>query len=329
MKTNTLLSRVARGLMATVLGFAALSQSAFAQAAYPSEPIHLIVGRGPGAIVDFSARELAKYMSEDLGVPIVVENRPGANAQIANEYVARAEPNGYTLVYFDSSLVTAAPMGQQANIDNMTDLVPVSIAASGAFFLYGNPGSPANTIEELVDDMKANPDKYTFASSGVGALNHIGFEMFLQQVGITARHVPYKDTGSAKIDIMADRVNLSMSSAPAILSQYKEGQVKIYAYGGAKPSAVLPEIPTFSDTVAPDFTVGNWFGIAAPVGTDEATVQRLNEAVLKAVSNPAFIEAMETQGAEPIGLNIKDTQAFLEKEAARWTTVIQNAGISN
>lgn len=312
-----------------VLGaFLAVAAPARAAEDFPSQTIRIIVGYEPGAIVDFAARQIASRLSEALDTSVIVENRAGAGGHLAAAYVAQAAPDGYTLLFHDSGTVTAPALGQKLEYDAKTDLEPIAIAASGAFFLYGNPGNAANTIDEVVAELKANPNKYFYGSSGVGALNHIAFAMFLQEIGAEAKNVPYKGSGPVKVDILANRIQFSMSSAPGILSEYKAGQLKIFAYGGEKRSELLPDIPTLSETVAPGFTAGNWFGFAAPAGTDDAIADRLSQAIVAVMQDPELVEALKSQGAEPMALGRPEAEAFLAAEGERWAGVIQKAGIT-
>lgn len=328
MKIQTLLSFSSTvPTAAAVICTIAFAGGAQAQSDFPSQPIRMIVGYAPGAIVDLTARQLAARMSEELGTPVVVENRPGGGGLLANEYVSRATNDGYTVLYHDSGLVTAPALGRDLNYDYKTDLIPVGIAVSGVFFLYGSPGFPADTIQEVVAELKENPGKHFYGSSGNGVLNHIAFEMFLQATDTKANHVAYKGSGPVLVDIMADRVELSMSSAPGILPQYKEGKVKVFAYGGEERSPLLPDVPTISETVAPGFTAANWFGLAVPAGTDDAIVKRLSEALLASTSDPAFAAAMEKEGAEAVGLVGDEAEAFIEKQAVAWTEVVERAGL--
>lgn len=312
---------------ATVMAALAVAAPVQAQGDYPTQTIRLIVGFAPGAIADLSARQLAPRLSQELGVPVIVENRAGAAGLLANEFVARAAPDGYTVLYHDSGLVTAPALGRDLNYDYKTDLTPVGIAVSGAFFIYGSPGNPANTIEEVVSELKENPGKYFYGSSGNGVLNHIAFEMFLQATGTKANHVPYQGSGPVMVDIMANRVDLSMSSAPGVLPQYKEGLLKIYAYGGEERSPLLPDVPTISETVAPGFTAANWFGLAVPSGTEDAIVARLSEALVASTQDPDFAAAMEREGAEVVGIAGDEARDFIAKQAGTWAEVIERAGL--
>ncbi|RDW14037.1 Bug family tripartite tricarboxylate transporter substrate binding protein [Paracoccus thiocyanatus] len=325
---GTRLPLLAKGTTAAIALCGAFVGAATAEDLYPEKPIRIIVGYSPGAIVDYAARQIGHYLSEELSVPVVIENRVGAGGHLASSYVARANPDGYTLLFFETGLVTAPALGLDLEYDPKTDLTPISIVASGAYFIYGNPGNEAETIQGAVALLKDHPDEYFYGSSGNGALNHIGFEMFLQEVGGAAKGIHYQGSGPVKVDILADRINFSMATAAGLVQEYREGLLKVFAYGGTERSPLLPDVPTISETVAPGFNVGTWFGFAAPAGTDDAVVDQLNTALLTVLDDPKLIEALAREGADVMGLDREETVDFLESETVRWATAIEQSGIT-
>ena len=308
-----------------ILGF-----SAAVHAAYPDRPIKLIVPYPPGGATDVIGRILAKNLGESLGQQVLVENRGGAGGNIGAEAVAKANPDGYTLLMgaVTSHSTMATLEKGKLRYDLLKDFTPVMIVGSVPLVVVVNPNVPVRTLKGLVDYAKANPDKLNYASSGAGAPQRMGAEIFQKEAGIKITHVPYKGSGPAMTDLVAGQVNMMVETVPAALPFITAGQLRPLAVTTAKRISMLPDVPTTAESGMPALEVSSTFGVLAPAGTPVAIIDQLNSAIAKLLINPEVKEAFLKQGvyaATPT--KPKQSAALLAAEVKRWEKVIKEADI--
>jgi tripartite-type tricarboxylate transporter receptor subunit TctC len=314
---------IAQGVL--ILGF-----SAAVHAAYPDRPIKLIVPYPPGGATDVIGRILAKNLGESLGQQVLVENRGGAGGNIGAEAVAKANPDGYTLLMgaVTSHSTMATLEKGKLRYDLLKDFTPVMIVGSVPLVVVVNPNVPVRTLKGLVDYAKANPDKLNYASSGAGAPQRMGAEIFQKEAGIKITHVPYKGSGPAMTDLVAGQVNMMVETVPAALPFITAGQLRPLAVTTAKRISMLPNVPTTAESGMPALEVSSTFGVLAPVGTPVVIIDQLNSAIAKLLVNPEVKEAFLKQGvyaATPT--KPKQSAELLATEVKRWEKVIKEADI--
>ena len=313
-----------------VQGVLILGFSAAVHAAYPDRPIKLIVPYPPGGATDVIGRILAKNLGESLGQQVLVENRGGAGGNIGAEAVAKANPDGYTLLMgaVTSHSTMATLEKGKLRYDLLKDFTPVMIVGSVPLVVVVNPNVPVRTLKGLVDYAKANPDKLNYASSGAGAPQRMGAEIFQKEAGIKITHVPYKGSGPAMTDLVAGQVNMMVETVPAALPFITAGQLRPLAVTTAKRISMLPDVPTTAESGMPALEVSSTFGVLASVGTPVAIIDQLNSAIAKLLVNPEVKEAFLKQGvyaATPT--KPKQSAELLAAEVKRWEKVIKEADI--
>lgn len=311
--------------LALVLGF-----SSMVHAAYPDRPIKLVVPYPPGGATDVIGRILAKNLGDSLGQQVVVENRGGAGGNIGAEAVAKASPDGYTLLMgaVTSHSTMATLEKGKLRYDLLKDFSPVMIVGSVPLVVVVNPNVPVRTLKGLVEYAKANPDKMNYASSGPGAPQRMGAEIFQREAGLKITHVPYKGSGPAMTDLVAGQVNLMVETVPAALPFITSGQLRPLAVTTAKRISMLPDVPTTAESGMPALEVSSTFGVLAPTGTPVAIIDQLNTAIAKLLVNPEVKEAFLKQGvyaATPT--KPKQSATLLAGEVKRWEKVIKDADI--
>lgn len=310
---------------ALILGF-----SGVVHAAYPDKPIKLIVPYPPGGATDVIGRILAKNLGDSLGQQVLVENRGGAGGNIGAEAVAKATPDGYTLLMgaVTSHSTMATLEKGKLRYDILKDFAPVMIVGSVPLVVVVNPNVPVRTLKGLVDYAKANPDKLNYASSGAGAPQRMGAEIFQKEAGLKITHVPYKGSGPAMTDLVAGQVNLMVETVPAALPFITAGQLRPLAVTTAKRISMLPDVPTTAESGMPALEVSSTFGLLAPAGTPASIIDQLNSAIAKLLVNPEVKEAFLKQGvyaATPT--KPKQSAELLAAEVRRWEKVIKDADI--
>ena len=310
---------------ALILGFSGL-----VHAAYPDKPIKLIVPYPPGGATDVIGRILAKNLGESLGQQVLVENRSGAGGNIGAEAVAKATPDGYTLLMgaVTSHSTMATLEKGKLRYDILKDFAPVMIVGSVPLVVVVNPNIPVRTLKGLVDYAKANPDKLNYASSGAGAPQRMGAEIFQKEAGIKITHIPYKGSGPAMTDLVAGQVNMMVETVPAALPFITAGQLRPLAVTTAKRISMLPDVPTTAESGMPTLEVSSTFGVLAPAGTPMPIIDQLNSAIAKLLINPEVKEAFLKQGvyaATPT--KPKQSAELLAGEVRRWEKVIKEADI--
>ena len=295
---------------------------------YPTKSVRIVVPFPAGGATDILTRAVAERLSQRLGQPVVVENKPGGGANIGALAVARAAPDGYTLLMGSigshSIAVTYYP---DVGYDIRRDLVPISTTGSLGNALFLSAEVPASDVASLVKLAKENPGKFTCGSSGTGGLIHLTCEMFKSRAGIDVLHIPYKGTSMLIPDLVSDRVTMALDTIPPYLPLLKEGKLKVLAVTTAKRSPLLPDVPTIAESGYPGFDSIASYGLFAPAGTPAAVIERLNREVNAVVEDPALQQHMLEQGIELKGSTPAQLQGFVEQEVAKWADVIHAAHI--
>jgi tripartite-type tricarboxylate transporter receptor subunit TctC len=320
--------RLWKSFAATLILIASLvlAGAAFCQD-YPAKPIRLVVPFAPGGGVDITARLLAQSLSVNLGQQIVIDNRGGAGGIVGMEIVARAAPDGYTLLMSHVGFTAMPGLYKKLPFDPVNDFTGVVVAISGVYVLVVNPAVPVKSVQELIAYAKANPGKLSFASAGSGSSIHLAGELFKSMAGLDLLHVPYKGAAPALTDVVAGEVQMMFGTATNTLPMVKAGKLRALAVTSAKRSALAPELPTVAESGLPGFEVVGWYGLAAPAKTPHPLVARINADTNRALQSPDLIERLRVQGLEPLGSTPEEATALIRNDVARWTKVIRDAGI--
>src|SRR5215472_13902431 len=311
------LLHAAAGVVAVPL----LSDATRAEDAYPSRPIHLIVGFTPGTAADITARAFANGAEDSLGQKIIVEDKPGAGSSVAAEYVARSAKDGYTLFLSTLSIVTSQVMNPDTAFDLTKDFAPVSLLASGAVVLVVSPQSNLHSVAELIALAKSKPGEVLCANAGVGSLPHMSAEYFAQRAGIKLVNVPYPGSPQAVNDLIAGRVTMFFSPASTVIGQIAAGKVIALATAATKRASALPDVPSMAEAGMPDFDTSLWFGLMAPAGTPQAAIDIVAQAAEKAMRAPQAVDTLKKQGFDPIGEGPDRFGPYLRSEIKRWSEV--------
>jgi tripartite-type tricarboxylate transporter receptor subunit TctC len=302
-------------------------QAASAQSVYPNRPVRLIVPYPAGGPTDFVGRTVAQKLSQLLGQQVVVDNRPGAGTVIGSELVARAAPDGYTLLFGTGGGTFLAPlMLPKVPYDPHRDFAPVAMLVMSPQVLVVHPSVPANTVSELIALAKAKPGVLNFASVGTGTSPHLGGELFQSLTGTKIVHVPYKGTAPAMTDLISGQVQMMITSMPTVLAHVKAGRLRLLGTGGTKRSAAIPNVPTIAETV-PGFELVTWYGVFAPARTPEAIIRRLNAEIGKVLADPESRDRMTAQGLEPTPMTPAEVRRYTLEETKRWARLIKAAAI--
>jgi tripartite-type tricarboxylate transporter receptor subunit TctC len=312
---------LAAGLMLAGVVAPALAQD------YPSRPITLVVPYAAGGGNDVMARIVAEKMSRTLGQQIVVENRPGAGGSVATRQVAKAAPDGYTLVIGGTGTLAVNPT-LYANIgyDPRKDFAPVGLIGTSALIVLVHPGLAAHSVQELIALAKQDPGKLNYASAGVGSGIHLGTVLFETMAGIKLTHVPYRGTGPALTDLIGGHVAIYFSSLPSAIGITRDHKVRALAVTGAKRSEVFPDVPTVAEAALPGYEAVLHYGIVAPAGTPRPIVDKLNAALREALAAPDTKDRMAKDGTEPLPSSPDDYAADIDREETKWSAVVKASG---
>jgi tripartite-type tricarboxylate transporter receptor subunit TctC len=318
------LRALARVALAAVL--AAGPAGAIAQD-YPARPIKLIVPQSAGGGADILARTIGEKLSQSLGQSVVIDNRPGAAGIIGTEAVAKAAPDGYTLVMgaisthaINKSLYPTLPY------DPVKDFAPVTLVATAPLLVVVHPSVPVNSTRELIALAKAKPGQLNFSSAGSGNSTHLAGELFKTMAHVDLVHVPYKGATPAETDLMGGQVQVMFTSILSGLPHAKAGKMKALAVTSARRSSIVPDLPTVAETGLPGYDVNPWYGLFAPAGTPPAIVDRLNREVVRILQLPDVKQRFATLGAEPVGNTPAQFAAFVDAEIAKWSKVVADSG---
>jgi tripartite-type tricarboxylate transporter receptor subunit TctC len=314
------------------IGVAALAAWAFlaapAQAdSYPSRPIRLLVGSSPGGGTDLMARVVGERLGESMKATIVVENKPGASNTLAADAVAKAKPDGYTLLMGVVTSQAIAPHLLKLGFDVNKDLVPVALVSQVPNVLVVNNDVKARSVAELVQLARTQPGKLTYASSGAGSTQHIAGEAFKRLTGTHIVHIPYKGSGPAMVDVIGGQVQMSFDTLPSVISHLQAQRVRALAVTTAKRSPLLPDVPTLAEAGVKGLSMAAWYGVYAPAGTPSEIVQRLNKEIAAVLAQPEVVKKLAAAGAEPGDMSLTQFAQFQASEYARFGKLIKDAGI--
>ncbi len=302
------------------LGHAALAQT------YPAKPVRILVGFAPGGGTDIMARALGAKMTESVKQPFVVENRPGANANVAAKLAAEAPADGYTILFMSVAHIMSKPVYKNLGYDIERDFAPITVVSEVSNVFAAHPSLPAKTVKELIALARSKPGELTYATSGVGSPEHFAGEMFKMMTKTNLLPVPYKGGGPIAIDLMAGHVITSFSTMPPIIPHIRAGRVKALAVTKDKRAAVLPDVPTIAETV-PGYVMSTWYGAVAPAKTPREIVVKLNQEMLKALAADDVKERLASLGADIVATSPEETAAIFKADIAKYTRVAKAAKI--
>jgi len=304
----------------------ALAATLAAAQPYPAKPVRIIVPFPPGSGADITTRLFAPRLSEALGQPFVVENRAGAAGNIGAEAVARAAPDGYTLLTAPASIAIGQTLYQKLPFDLARDFQPVAMLASVPFVLVVHPSLPVKSVKEFIAFARSRPGQVNYASTGNGSSPHLTAEMLRMQARIDVVHVPYKGTPQAVTDLLTGQVSFMFANALSVLPQVNAGRLRALGVTSAKRSAASPQLPTVAESGLPGFESGTWFAVLAPAGAPREAVTRLGAEIAKLTQHPDIREKLSAQGAEAVTMTPEQTAAHLRSEVAKWGKVVQASG---
>jgi tripartite-type tricarboxylate transporter receptor subunit TctC len=294
---------------------------------YPSRPIKVVVPWPPGQATDIAARMVAHKLQESMGQAFIVENRPGAGGSIGTDIAAHSPADGYTLLAASSGPMSIMPSLQKIPYDPLKDFVLLGLVSRNPYALVVNPSFPAANAKEFIALLKANPDKYTFASSGTGATAHLFGEFFNTAAQVQARHVPYKGSAPAITDVINGQVSYMVETVASVVGHIRNGRLRALAVSTARRAAALPDVPTMNEAAGfTDFDAAAWIGYAAPAGTPREIVARLSAEMQKAMQAPDFRERMLNAGLD-LATPPDDPAAFMKREQDRYAAIIKSANI--
>jgi tripartite-type tricarboxylate transporter receptor subunit TctC len=292
---------------------------------YPSRPVRIIVGFPPGGAADITARLMGQWLSERLGQPVVVENRPGAGTNITTEAVAKAAPDGYTLLLVSVANTVNATLYERLNFDFIRDVTPVAGLIRGPLVMELNPSVPAHTIPEFIAYAKANPGKINMGSAGNGTPGHIAGELFKMSTGLDLVHVPYRGAAPALTDLLAGQLQLVFDNLPTSLEYIRADKVRALAVTTATRSEAVPDLPTVSEFV-PGYEVSSWFGIGAPKGTPAEIVDKLNAEINAGLADPKMKARIADMSSVPLPLTPAALGKLIVEETDKWAKVVKFSG---
>ncbi|GAB4472063.1 MAG: tripartite tricarboxylate transporter substrate binding protein [Burkholderiaceae bacterium] len=313
--------------LGSALALALIGPTPARAADYPERPIKLVVPFPPGGGADTLARLVMPRVERALGQKIVIDNKPGAGGNIGAEFVAHAEPDGYTLLYGTNGTHSInASLYRNLRFDPIKDFAPVARMTSIATLLVVNPKVPANTVAELIAYAKAHPGKVNFASAGNGTTSHLAGELFKTMAGIDIVHVPYRGGALAVTDLIGGQVQMMIDVMPNAYPLAKDGRVRALAVASAQRFPGAPEYPTIAETALPGFEASAWDGILAPAGTPEPVIRKLNAAIREALDDPALVAALLARGAQPVAGTPEDFARHISDSSVKWAKVVHASG---
>lgn len=326
MKPFTLITRRQLAAVAATMVCVAVAAPTMAQERWPSKAITIVVPQAAGGANDAIARVVAQKLSEQLGQPVVIDNRPGAGGNVGTAFSAKARADGYTLlVTADSTQVINPWLYKNVGFDPVKDFEPVAPLANAGYVLTAHPSFPARNVTELIALAKASPGKYAIASAGNGTLNHLIGEMLQKAAGIQLQHIPYKGSAAAATDVVGGQVPLSVQSLPSSIAFIKAGKLKVLGVVNEKRVAALPDSPTIGETIK-GFGQTPWYGMFAPAGTPPAVVAQLQAEVAKALDNKDVVEKLAGVGAEPFKGTSSQLATLVRDDLVRWQRVVRETG---
>jgi tripartite-type tricarboxylate transporter receptor subunit TctC len=300
-----------------------------ADAAYPErgKSIRLIVPFPPGGNTDIVARAIANELGKNLGVPLVIDNRGGAGSTLGTALAAKAPADGYTLLMVSGAHVINPAMYKSLPYDSIRDFAGITLVADLPVAFVAHPSVLFATVKEMIAYAKANPEKLSYATSGNGSIGHLSGELLSSMADIKLKHVPYKGSGPAVVDVMSGYVQMILTSAATVMPHIKSGKLRAIAMAGTKRSSSAPDIPTMIESGLPGFVVSGGFGLLAPAKTPREIINKLNAEALKVLAMPEVRKRLETEGADPVGNSPEEYDAYIRAEIPKWVKVVEKAGI--
>jgi tripartite-type tricarboxylate transporter receptor subunit TctC len=324
------LSRRALLAAAAAMTVATLPQSRLAQAAdaWPARPVRIVVPFAPGGAVDIVGRLTARYLGDELGQPVIVENRSGAGGSLGTEFVARSAPDGYTLLLHTvSSAVINALTYTNLRFDPRRDLVPITEIAASQTLIVISATVPATTLRQFVDLVRKNPGQYKYGSTGVGGSIHLAGQLFATREGLDMVHVPYRGEGDAIKDLIAGETQMETGVASAFLPHIRSGQLRALCVNGSNRLALLPDVPTAAEAGLSDFDLPNWYALYAPSGIPDEVTQRIYRSTVKVLALPDVRTRLTDLGLEIVGSSPSEMAAYLDRQFEFWTPVVKASGV--
>jgi len=319
----------ARWRLAAALAIGAASGHATAaELEYPTRPIRLISPFTPGGGNDLVSRTIALAMSKNVGQSIVVDNRPGANTIVGMEIVAKAAPDGYTLITTSSTQAINATLYPKLPYDSIKSFAPVTIVGSSPLIVAVPPSSSIKSITDLIAAARARPGELTYPSAGTGNATHLGGELFASMAGITLTHVPYKGSGPGLTDLSAGRLAVAFSTALSVVPFVKGGRLRAIAVTSSARSAFMPDLPTVAESGLPGYEAGSWYGIVAPASTPRPIISRLHAEIVKVLALPDVRDRLVSQGIDPVGNTPDQFAAYIRAEIVKWAKIIKATGVT-
>lgn len=294
---------------------------------FPDKPIYWVVPWAAGGASDTVGRIVAERLGATLKQPVIVDNRPGAGGNIGTEIVARATPDGYTLVQLTDATTISPGLYPTLKYDPVKAFAPVTLIATGPHVLVANPQSSVKSMSDLVSIATASPGALNYATAGIGSAQHLAVEMFKRTAGIQLNHVPYKGGAPALVDVLGGQVPIGVFGLAPALPHIKSGKLQAIAVTSATRSPVLPDVPTIAESGFPGFSSVQWFGIAAPAGTPSTVISRLNQEIVSVLKEPQVVERLEALGAEVAADTPEQFSQYIQQDMQRWTGIIKDSGI--
>ena len=315
--------RVLRWL--ALAGTAVLAQGALAQD-YPTRPVRIIVPFAAGGSADVFGRFLAQRLQESLGQPFIVDNRPGGGSVIGTDAVAKAAPDGYTLLVMSNTHTVNESLIPNKPFVLLRDFAPIAPINYSDLVLVAKPGLAQNTLQELIKAAKAKPGSMSYASSGPGTPYHMAGELFKAMAGISIVHIPYRGSAGARSDVLGGQLEMMFDAIPTMTEQIKAGKVKAIATTGKARAAILPDVPTMNEAGVPGYEATLWLGVMAPQGTPAAIVNKLNAEISKITSNPELRRAWAAQGTTPMTMGVAEFTRYTTDDIKKWAQIVKISG---
>jgi tripartite-type tricarboxylate transporter receptor subunit TctC len=294
---------------------------------FPNKPINLVVPFAPGGGTDSIARDLAKNLTEQLGQTVIVDNRAGGGGAIGAQMVAKAEPDGHTLLFVTSTFITHAATENNLSYDVIKDFTPIAMIGRGPLMVVVNSELGLSSIQDLLKYTKANSNGVNFCSAGQGSINHLAGELFKQKTNLEMTHVPYKGSGPATLDLLAGRVQVFFATMPTMLQYVKSNKVTLLAMTSDKRSSLFPQVPTVAESGVPGFNITTWWGVVAPAKLPPEILKKLNQEIRIASAKEPLKTRLINEGATPFQTEPEEMQSLLEKELRMWRDLVKTAKI--
>lgn len=319
-RTSVLVSVL--GILGVLLATGAGAQS------YPTKPVRIVAPFPPGGVADVLARAIQPGLQEALGQQVVIDNKPGAGGNIGAEIVARAEPDGYTLLLASAGILTINEfLYSKMPFDTATAFAPITVVGDMPNIVVVSPRTGITTLKELIDRAKALPGKLNFGSAGNGTTTHLAIVLLEQAAGIRLAHVPYKGAAPAVQDLVAGQIDGLVDNPPLVIGHIRSGAIKALAWAAPQRMAILPDVPTAAEAGLPGFEASSWFALIAPAGTPKEIVARLNAETAKILRDPKMVEQFAQRGVRLVGNSVEEFTAFIPKERARWADIVKVSGV--